>query len=116
MSAPASVEAYIASFPPEVGQILEQIRRVTSQAAPDATEAITYGIPTLMLGDRPILYFAGWKRHISIYPIPEADADLANEMARYEAGKGTLRFPLAGPMPYELIGRIAAAARRTRGR
>ena len=115
MAPPASIDAYIASFPPDVQKILEEIRSAASGAAPDTTEAISYGIPTLMLGPRQILYFAAWKRHISVYPIPEADAALQQAMAPFESGKGTLKFPFDRPIPYDLIARIAAAARTARG-
>lgn len=115
MTPPQSIDAYIASFPPEVQDVLQRIRRTVREAAPDTTEAITYGIPTLLLGERHLIYFAGWKRHISIYPIPAADAALRKAIAPYESGKGTLKFPLREPIPYELIGRIAEAARKSRG-
>lgn len=85
-------------------------------AAPGAKEAITYAIPTLLLDGRYLMYFAGWKRHISVYPIPSGDAQLDKEIERFKAGKGTLRFPLNEPIPYELIGRLVAAAMRNRRR
>lgn len=110
MTAPASIDDYIAGFPAEVQQILQRIRRTMLDGAPGTTEAISYGIPTLMLDGRYLLYFAGWKRHVSIYPAPAADEALARDMAPYAAAKSTLQFPLRQPMPYELIGRIAAAA------
>jgi len=115
MTPPPSIDAYIATFPPDVQDVLQRIRRVVRDAAPDTSEVITYGIPTLVLGERHLIYFAGWKRHISIYPIPAADAALRKAMAPYESGKGTLKFPLREPIPYELIGRIAEAARKSRG-
>ena len=110
MAAPASIDAYIAGFPSDVQEILQCIRRTLLDGAPGTTEAISYGIPTLMLDGRYLLYFAGWKRHISIYPAPAVDDALARDLAPYAAAKSTLQFPLKQPMPYELIGRIAAAA------
>ena len=80
MTPPPSIDAYIATFPPDVQDVLQRIRRVVRDAAPDTSEVITYGIPTLVLGERHLIYFAGWKRHISIYPIPAADAALRKAM------------------------------------
>ena len=111
-----TVDEYIASFPPEVQEQLQGVRRAMRAAAPGTEEAISYGIPTFTLDGRYLIYFAGWKRHISVYPVPAVDARLDREIERFKAGKGTLRFPLNEPIPYELIGRLAAAAMRNRRR
>jgi uncharacterized protein YdhG (YjbR/CyaY superfamily) len=111
-----TVDKYIASFPADVQGQLQGVRRAMRAAAPGTEEAISYGIPTLMLDGRYLMYFAGWKRHISVYPIPAVDAQLDKEIEQYKAGKGTLRFPLTEPIPYELIGRLVAAAMRNRAR
>jgi uncharacterized protein YdhG (YjbR/CyaY superfamily) len=105
-----TVEEYIASFPPEVQAKLEDVRRVMRASAPGTQEAISYGIPTLMLDGRYLIYFAGWKQHISVYPIPSGDEALQRDLAPYVAAKGTLRFPISEPIPLELIGRATAAA------
>jgi uncharacterized protein YdhG (YjbR/CyaY superfamily) len=110
----ATVDAYIASFPPETRTILENVRRAMRKAAPETEEAISYGIPTFTLDGRYVIYFAGWKHHIAIYPIPVGDEALARDIAPYRHSKGTLRFPLKEPIPYDLIGRLAAAAVRAR--
>ena len=109
-----TVDEYIESFPPETRNVLEQVRAAMRRGAPQAGERISYGIPTFTLDDRYVIYFAGWKRHISIYPIPDGDAALRRELEPYRAAKGTLRFPLDSPIPDELIERIAAAAMRAR--
>jgi uncharacterized protein YdhG (YjbR/CyaY superfamily) len=111
-----TVDEYIGSFAPDVQEKLQGVRRAMRAAAPGADEAISYGIPTLMLDGRYLMYFAGWKRHISVYPIPAVDAQLGKEVERYKAGKGTLRFPLTEAIPYEVIGRLVAAAMRNRRR
>jgi uncharacterized protein YdhG (YjbR/CyaY superfamily) len=111
-----TVDEYIASFPDDVQEQLQGVRRAMRAAAPGTLEEISYGIPTLMLDGRYLMYFAGWKRHISVYPIPAVDAQLDKEIAPYKAGKGTLRFPLKEPIPYELIGRLVAAEMRNRAR
>ncbi|MFL6047567.1 MAG: iron chaperone [Propionibacteriaceae bacterium] len=72
-------------------------------ATPDLKESISYGIPTFTIGGRPVVYLGGWKKHISIYPIPELDETLQSQLALYLSGKGTAKFSLAKPIPYELI-------------
>jgi uncharacterized protein YdhG (YjbR/CyaY superfamily) len=111
-----TVDEYISSFPGDVQEQLQGVRRAMRAAAPGTEEGISYGIPTLLLDGRYLMYFAGWKRHISVYPIPAVDAQLDKEIERFKAGKGTLRFPLNEPIPYDLIGRLVAAAMRNRRR
>ena len=114
----ASVDEYLASFPPDVRAILQQIRRGIRKAIPGAGdtvgETISYGIPAITLNGRTLVYFAGWKHHVSLYPVPEGDAVFEAEIAPFRAAKGTLRFPLDKPIPYDLIGRVAAALSRQR--
>jgi uncharacterized protein YdhG (YjbR/CyaY superfamily) len=100
-----TVEDYIASFPPEVGAALEEVRRTIHAAVPGAEEKISYQIPTITLDGTPLIHFSGWKSHIALYPIPPIDEDLTP----YRSGKGTLKFPLNKPIPYDVIGRIARA-------
>jgi uncharacterized protein YdhG (YjbR/CyaY superfamily) len=114
MATPATVDEYVASFPPETRTVLEKVRRTMRSAAPGTEETISYGIPTFTLNGRYVIYFAGWKRHISIYPIPQGDEALRQDLAPYVAAKGTLRFPLDKPIPYDLIERLTAAAIRAR--
>jgi uncharacterized protein YdhG (YjbR/CyaY superfamily) len=109
-----TVEEYIASFPPDVQETLQAVRGAMRKAAPGTEEAISYGIPTFMLDGRYLIYFAGWKHHVSIYPIPDGDDALQRELEPYKAAKGTLRFPLDRPMPLDLIERLTAAAYRAR--
>jgi uncharacterized protein YdhG (YjbR/CyaY superfamily) len=101
-----TVDGYIESFPPEVQVILEEIRRRIHVAAPGTEEKISYQIPTVTLDDRYLVYFAGWKRHVSLYPISTLDEPLEDEVAVYRSGKDTLQFPLNEPVPYDLIERI----------
>lgn len=75
---------------------------------PAAQEGISYKIPTYKLHGGPVLYFAGWKQHCSLYPATErVVAAFRDELAPYEVNKGTIRFPLCKPVPVKLIGRIA---------
>src|SRR5688572_6706824 len=106
----STVDEYIASFAPDVQRTLESVRAAIRAAVPGTEERISYGIPTFTLDGRYVVYFSGWKRHVSVYPIPdvEADTELAEQIAPYQAGKGTLKFPLDKPMPLELIAAEAA--------
>jgi len=110
----ATVEEYIGSFPGDVQDILREVRSTIHGAVPGAGERISYGIAAFTLGGRDLVYFAGWQKHISVYPVPAGDADLTTDLAPYLAAKGTLRFPLGKPIPYPLIGRVAAALARQR--
>jgi len=101
------MDEYIASFPEEVQKILEEIRATIRATAPEMWEKISYQIAAFELNGKNLIYFAGWKKHVSIYPIPPGDEAFEKEIAKYTAGKGTLQFPLDGPMPLELIGKVA---------
>jgi uncharacterized protein YdhG (YjbR/CyaY superfamily) len=106
-SAPATtVDAYIAAFPEAVQAVLEKVRLTIRQAAPDAQECISYRIPTFRLNGSERIYFAGYRRHIGLYPVPADSPRLRKEIARYGAGKASLRFPLDQPIPFELITKI----------
>ena len=110
----STVDEYVASFPPETRAVLEKVRRTMRSAAPGTEERISYDIPTFTVNGKYVIYFAGWKRHISIYPIPAGDEALQRDLAPYVAAKGTLRFPLDKPIPYDLIERLTAAAIQAR--
>jgi uncharacterized protein YdhG (YjbR/CyaY superfamily) len=103
-----SVDDYIASQPEAVRGILERVRRAIRKAVPQAEEAISYKIPTYKLRGSPVLYFAGWKKHYSLYPATaRVVAAFKDELAPYDVNKGTIRFPLSKPVPGKLIGLIA---------
>lgn len=104
--AAASIDEYIAAFPTEVQRVLEQIRTTIRDAAPDAEEAISYGIPTFNLMGRYLIYFAGFKKHVSVYPAPMGVAEFSDEMSIYGSGKGTVKFPLDKPVPLDFVSRI----------
>lgn len=103
-----TVDEYIASFPEPVQEALVGIRRSIHEAVPGAGEAISYGMATITLGGRYLVGFAGWKRHIGLYPAPTGDEAFELEMAPYRAARATARFPLDQPIPYGLIARAAA--------
>jgi uncharacterized protein YdhG (YjbR/CyaY superfamily) len=103
-----SVDEYIASKPEAVQSVLERVRSAIRKAVPEAEEVISYKIPAYKLPAGPVLYFAGWKRHFSLYPATATVvAAFKNEIASYVVHKGTIRFPLAQPVPVKLITRIA---------
>jgi len=102
------IDAYIATFPPDVQAILEKIRSTVREAAPDAEEKISYRIPAFTL-EGNLIYFAAFKRHIGVYPPVRGPEALVRAVAAYANEKGNLRFPLDEPMPYGLIGRIVKA-------
>lgn len=104
-----TIDEYIASFPDEMQKILEEIRAIIRAAAPDVREKISYQIAGFELNGKNLIYFAGWKNHVSIYPIPSGDDELNQEVAPYVDGKGTLKFPVGKPLPLELIRRVAQA-------
>ena len=102
----ATIDEYISSFPDEVQKVLERIRRIIRQVVPEGEETISYHIPTVKFNGRYLVYFAGHKSHVALYPVPKADEPFDQEMRDYRSGKGTLRFPLNKPIPYDLIERV----------
>lgn len=101
-----NIEEYIKTFPPAIQTTLENIRRVIQRTAPEASETISYGIPTYKLTGKRLVYFAGWKHHISLYPTPAGDAAFQQKIAPYKKAKSTLHFPLDQPIPYELVAEV----------
>ncbi len=103
-----TVEEYLAALADDVREPLQLALDRSVRAVPEAQLTISYQMPTVTSGGRRIVHLAGWKSHLAIYPAPDAEA-LADELAPYLTGKGTLRFPLGEPIPYDLIERVAAA-------
>lgn len=114
-----NIDEYIANFPGDVQERLRKMRAAIRKAAPDATEAIKYGMPTFV-GKRNLIHFAAYKGHIGLYTGPGAIENFKDELSRYELAKGTIRLPLDKPIPVGLITRIVkfnvkrAAARARR--
>ena len=101
-----SMDEYIGTFPEEVQKILQELRATIGTAAPEAEETISYNIPTFKLNGKYLIYFAGWKNHISLYPIPVGSEAFNKQIAKYAEGKGTLKFPIDEPLPMKLITKI----------
>jgi uncharacterized protein YdhG (YjbR/CyaY superfamily) len=103
-----SVDDYIAAQPEPAQRVLKRVRSIVRKAVPLAEELISYKIPTYKLHGSPVIYFAGWKQHYSLYPATgRLVAAFKDELAPYEVSNGTIRFPLSAPVPVKLIERIA---------
>ena len=105
----ASVDTYIATFPADVQEKLQALRAAIRSAAPETTESISYGMPTYKLNKAVVIYFAGWKQHLAIYPALSGDEALQRELAPYRESRGTLHFPLDQPLPLDLVRRAVKA-------
>lgn len=101
-----SIDEYIAGFPKDVQKILEQIRQTIKQAASNAEETISYGMPAYKLHGKPLVYFAGYKSHIGFYATPTGHSAFSKELSKYKQGKGSVQFPLDKPIPFDLIAKI----------
>lgn len=103
---PKNIDEYIADFPEDTQKVLKKVRATICKAAPKADESISYQIPTYKVGGKVLIYFAGFKKHVGVYPAPREAPEFKKELAEYKGGKGTVQFPLDRPIPYELITRI----------
>jgi uncharacterized protein YdhG (YjbR/CyaY superfamily) len=103
---PTTIDEYIAGFPPRVQTVLKKIRATVAAAAPGAREVISYRMPAFAQ-QGILLYFAGFKNHIGVYPPVAGDARLEKALLPYRGPKGNLKFPLDRPIPHDLIKRIA---------
>jgi uncharacterized protein YdhG (YjbR/CyaY superfamily) len=99
------VDSYIATFPKKVRTLLSKVRRTIRAAAPNASEVISYRMPAYRQNGT-LVYFAGFKSHIGLYPPVRGDAALQKAAAKYAGPKGNLKFPYDEPLPLALIGRI----------
>lgn len=108
---PPQLQAYLATMTPEVAGILLEIRRRCHEALPGCEDVISYGMPALRL-KKTFFFYAGFKGHIGIYPPLKPDAGMAVELADFANPKGNLRFPLARPVPFDLITRVAVGLAR----
>lgn len=100
-----SIDVYISGFPENIQATLEEIRKTIRQAAPEAQEAISYGIPTFVF-QGSLVHFAANKKHIGFYPAPSGIEAFKKELSVYKGAKGSVQFPIDKPMPLELIAEI----------
>ncbi len=99
------INAFIAEFSEEVQIILEKVRTTIQQAAPEAKEAIKYGMPTFVLNGN-LVHFGAFKNHIGFYPAPSGIDSFIDDLAQYRTGKGTIQFPLDKPIPFDVITKV----------
>jgi uncharacterized protein YdhG (YjbR/CyaY superfamily) len=102
----ATIDEYIAGFPPETRALLEQVRAICREEAPGATETVSYAIPTFDLAGRHLCHFAGFKHGLGFYPTDRGASAFADELKAYKGGKGTVQFPYKDPLPVDLIRRM----------
>jgi uncharacterized protein YdhG (YjbR/CyaY superfamily) len=112
MTKPTTVDEYISTLPEDVRPVLQGVRRAIRSALPGAEERIRYGMPAVMLDERYAIHYAGWKKHVGLYPIRTLEGGLEAEIAPYRTHKDSVRFLYCEPIPYDLIERVTAALRR----
>ncbi|ODS85878.1 MAG: hypothetical protein ABS46_01625 [Cytophagaceae bacterium SCN 52-12] len=103
---PETVDAYLASFPEEIQETMREVRKTILEAAPEASESISYGMPAYKLNGKPLVYFAAFKNHIGFYATPTGHSAFEKALSVYKQGKGSVQFPLGQPMPLHLISEI----------
>lgn len=104
---PTNIDEYIATFPQEVQVILEKLRQTIRKAAPDATEKISYQIPTFYLNGN-LVHFAAYKHHIGFYPASSGIRAFQDELKNYKTSKGAVQFPIDETIPHALVKKIVA--------
>jgi uncharacterized protein YdhG (YjbR/CyaY superfamily) len=102
---PRNIDEYIANFPAEIQKILQEIRLTIQKVAPEASEKISYAMPTFVL-EGNLVHFAAFKNHIGFYPTPSGTTKFQQEILKYKHAKGSIQFPLEQPMPFDLIVQI----------
>ncbi len=105
--APGTMDQYIAAQPVVAQKILQAIRQKIQTAVPDATEAMSYGLPTYRINGKNMIHFGAYSRHIGVYATPDGHAQFEAELDAYKRGKGSVQFPIDRPMPYDLIVKMA---------
>jgi uncharacterized protein YdhG (YjbR/CyaY superfamily) len=103
-----TIDQYISTFPIETQDLLQAVRKVIKEIVPDATEAISYKMPTFKLNGKNLVHFAGYDKHIGFYPVPSGIEAFRDEFIKngYKFAKGSVQFPLDRPLPIDLIKRI----------
>jgi uncharacterized protein YdhG (YjbR/CyaY superfamily) len=105
MKSSNNIDQYIAGFPESTQAILTRLRLAIKKSAPDAAEAIKYGIPTFTLRGN-LVHFAAYKNHIGFYPTPSVIINFSSELTGYITSKGAIQFPIGKPIPLSLISKM----------
>ena len=100
-----TVDEYLSALPANTKVILKEVRKTIKQAAPQAEELISYNIPSFKLHGG-LIWYAAWKEHISVYPRSSRMEASIKELSEYEGAKGTIKFPIDKPIPFDLISKI----------
>jgi uncharacterized protein YdhG (YjbR/CyaY superfamily) len=103
-----SIDEYMAQFPAETQKVLAELRELIGASVPDATETISYGMPAFDLNGKHPVFFAGYERHVGLYPAPIEREEFKEDLKPYNKDKGSVQFPLGEPLPIDLIRRILA--------
>ena len=101
-----TIDEYISTFPADIQIILEKVRQSIHKVVPEAEETMSYAIPTFDLNGKHVVFFAGWKHHLSLYPLPAGDEAFQQAIAHYKRAKGSIQFPFDKPIPYDLVEQI----------
>jgi len=105
MEKSTEVDRYIENYPANVREILIKIRKIIREVAPKAKESFGYGMPAYSLNG-PLVYFAGHEHHVGLYPTPAGIEAFKDDLKKYKSGKGSVKFPIETPIPFELIKKI----------
>ena len=108
------MDDYIASYPEETQTQLAGVRQAIRSVAPHAGEKISYGMATFTVEGKPLIYYAGWKNHVGLYPVPTGSPRFEEAIAPYRRAKDTVRFPITRPVPLELVSKITELCLRRR--
>ena len=100
------IDQYIAGFPENVQVLLKILKKTIKELAPEATETISWGIPTFDLAGHHLVHFAAYKKHIGFYPASSGIEAFKKEISTYKWAKGTVQFPIDKPLPLDLIKKI----------
>ncbi|GJQ35321.1 MAG: hypothetical protein JETCAE01_13310 [Anaerolineaceae bacterium] len=101
-----SIDEYFAACPPESQAYLQEIRKLIRRLVPDAMERISYQIAAFERNGKNLIHFAGWNKHVSLYPVPAGSEAFERQIEKYVDGKGTVKFALDEPLPIKLIERV----------
>ena len=109
-SGSAAIDAFLAGLPEKKQEALQHLRRTIAKAAPEAVEAISYGVPAFNYRGRPLVSFGAGKNHCSFYvQSPRLMDEHRDELAAYDTSSATIRFPADKPLPRRLVTKLVKA-------